>query len=187
MYANRLRRLSVNCQSSRDQFVCGIRNGNSLKKLLSQDKKFQECLNIAIADEAAGEESKDLTNTESVNYMKNKKKKTKQDVSDDQSVISLINILDWGITCGFCHKSSDTTKECFKKKNDEKRRRGVNFIMEMIKYLEISMPMFMVNAEEESNLQGPTHILNTSEDWSNSRWQEFNYGNWHRQWSYFVE
>ena len=73
MYANRLCRLSVNCQldsflnlALRDQFVCGIRNRNSLKKLLSQDKTFQECLIIAIVDEAADKESKGLTNTESV-------------------------------------------------------------------------------------------------------------------------
>lgn len=50
-----------------DQFVCGIRNGNSLKKLLSQDKDW--CLfNIAIADEASEKESKSLNSYDSINY-----------------------------------------------------------------------------------------------------------------------
>ena len=51
VFANRLRRLSTNCKldlflqrALRDLFVCGIRNGNSVKKLLSQDKEFGDCL-----------------------------------------------------------------------------------------------------------------------------------------------
>ena len=79
VFANRLRRLAVNCKfdfflsrALRDQFVCGIRNPGSLKKLLSQDKGFEDCLNIAIADEAAEKESRDLGNFESVNFTKNK-------------------------------------------------------------------------------------------------------------------
>ena len=47
MYANRLRRLAVNCQfdrflqrALRDQFVRGIRNGNSLKKTTVTGQKF---------------------------------------------------------------------------------------------------------------------------------------------------
>ena len=60
--------MAVNCKfdlflqrALRDQFVCGIRNGNTLKKLLSQDKTFDDCLNIAIADERAEKESKGLS------------------------------------------------------------------------------------------------------------------------------
>ena len=55
MNANRLHRLSANCQFNSFFDTCikkEIRNGNLSKKLLSQDKKFQECLNIAIVDEA---------------------------------------------------------------------------------------------------------------------------------------
>ena len=66
MYANRLRRLSANCHYEqflsrvlRDQFVCGIRNTNTLK-LLSQDLTFKECLDKALADKAADKESRDL-------------------------------------------------------------------------------------------------------------------------------
>jgi hypothetical protein len=174
MYANRLRRLSVNCQyegflqrALRDQFVCGIRNNNSLKKLLSQDKNFDECLNIAIADEAADKESKSLTSSESVYYLKNKKKGNRPKCfrcGSESHFADKCSLKDSGMTCGYCHKSNHSTKECFKKKNDEKRRRGVNFIdedeQEMIKNLEISVPMFKVSAEEEKDLQGPTHVIN---------------------------
>ena len=44
-------------RSLRDQFVCGIRNSATRKKLLSEDRTFQEALKVAISDEAAAKET----------------------------------------------------------------------------------------------------------------------------------
>ena len=52
---------------------------------------------------------------------------------------------------------SRTIQQCFKKKEGEKRIRDVNFIEEdeeMIKDLEISVPIFMVKAERKENHKG---------------------------------
>ena len=75
-------RLAVNCKFDlflqrvlHDQFVCSIKNLNSLKKLLSQDKTFDECLNVAIVDEAADKESRGFRGNfrdESVHLVKGK-------------------------------------------------------------------------------------------------------------------
>ena len=55
-----VRHLAVTCnfgeflkRSLPDQFVCGIRNPATRKKLLSEDRTFQEPLQVAIADEIA--------------------------------------------------------------------------------------------------------------------------------------
>ena len=37
-------------RSFRDQFVCGIRNPATRKKLLSEDRTFQQAMEVAIAD-----------------------------------------------------------------------------------------------------------------------------------------
>lgn len=64
VYSARLRHLASTCnfgeflnRSLRDQFVCGIRYPATRKKLLSQDRTFQEALQVAIADEIAAKES----------------------------------------------------------------------------------------------------------------------------------
>ena len=44
-------------RSLRDQFVCGIRNPATRKKLLSEDRTFQEALQVAITDEIAAKET----------------------------------------------------------------------------------------------------------------------------------
>ena len=63
-YSARLRHLASTCnfgeflnRSLRDQFVCGIRNQATRKKLLSEDRDFQQALKVAIADETAGKET----------------------------------------------------------------------------------------------------------------------------------
>ena len=64
MYSARLRHLASSCnfgeflnRSLRDQFVCGIRNSATCKKLLSEDLTFQQAMQVAIADEIAAKES----------------------------------------------------------------------------------------------------------------------------------
>ena len=40
-------------RSLRDQFICGIRNSATWKKLLNEDRTFQDVLKVAISDEVA--------------------------------------------------------------------------------------------------------------------------------------
>ena len=63
-YSNCLRHLVSTCnfreflsRSFQDQFVCGIRNPATSKKLLSEDRIFKQPLEVAIADEIAAKES----------------------------------------------------------------------------------------------------------------------------------
>ena len=64
VYNARLRHLAATCnfgeflnRSLRNQFVCRIRNPATQKKLLSEDRTFQEALQVAIADEIAAKET----------------------------------------------------------------------------------------------------------------------------------
>ena len=64
VYSARLRHLASTCnfgeflsRSLRDQFVCGIRNPATRKKLLSEDRTFQKALQVAVADEIAAKET----------------------------------------------------------------------------------------------------------------------------------
>ena len=76
VYSARLRHLASTCNFGeflnrclRDQFVCGIRNPATRKKLLSEDRTFQQALEAAIADEIAAKESVQVQQqlTQSVN------------------------------------------------------------------------------------------------------------------------
>ena len=63
-YSARLRHLAADCnfgafleRSLRDQFISGIYNSSTRKKLLNEDRTFQDALKVAIADEAARKET----------------------------------------------------------------------------------------------------------------------------------
>ena len=63
-YSARLRHYAATCdfgqflnRSLRDQFICGIRNSATRKKLLNEDRTFQDVLKVAIADEVASKET----------------------------------------------------------------------------------------------------------------------------------
>ncbi|CAB4000179.1 Retrovirus-related Pol poly from transposon [Paramuricea clavata] len=63
-YSARLRHYASTCdfgqflnRSLRDQFICGIRNSATRKKLLNEDRTFQDVLKVAIADEVASKET----------------------------------------------------------------------------------------------------------------------------------
>ena len=64
VYSAHLRHLASTCHFGeflncclRDLFVCGIRNPATRKKLLSEDRTFQQALEVAVADEIAVKES----------------------------------------------------------------------------------------------------------------------------------
>ena len=66
-YANKLKRLAVNCnfgtyltRALRDQFVGGVKSQATKKKLLTEDRTFEQALKVAPADELAEKESKQL-------------------------------------------------------------------------------------------------------------------------------
>ena len=57
-YANKLKRLAVHCnfgtyltRALRDQFVWGVRSRSTRKKLLSEDRTFDQAVKVAQADE----------------------------------------------------------------------------------------------------------------------------------------
>ncbi|PFX28231.1 Transposon Tf2-6 polyprotein [Stylophora pistillata] len=67
-YANKLKRFAVNCnfgtfltRASRDQFVGGVKSQTTKKKLLSEDRTFDQALKIAQADELAERGSRKLS------------------------------------------------------------------------------------------------------------------------------
>ena len=66
-YANKLKRLALNCnfgtyltRALRDQFVEGVKSQATKKKLLTEDRTFEQALKVAPADELAEKESKQL-------------------------------------------------------------------------------------------------------------------------------
>ena len=84
-YSARLRGNADNCgfgtflaRALRDQFVCGIRSKETQRKLLAENKTFDECIAVAIADEAAARESSAFhatdTTESSVHFVQKKKK-----------------------------------------------------------------------------------------------------------------
>ena len=74
-HVNKLKRLVVHCnfgpyltRALRDQFVGGVRSQTTKKKLLSEDRTFEQALGVARADVLAEKESKLLqTNTDQSN------------------------------------------------------------------------------------------------------------------------
>jgi hypothetical protein len=67
-YANRLRKMASTCnfgeylaRALRDQFVGGVRNAAIKKKLLAADRTFHDALAVAIADETAEGETKNIS------------------------------------------------------------------------------------------------------------------------------
>jgi transposase InsO family protein len=63
-FVARLRRMASTCnfgahldRAMRDQFISGVRHVPTQRKLLERDRNFDDCVKVAIADEAAGRET----------------------------------------------------------------------------------------------------------------------------------
>ena len=82
--------------------------------MLSQDRSFKECLNIASADAAEERETNGLTNS-SVNYMKNKKvSKGKLKCfccGSENHLARKYPIKSSGLTCSYCNKPNHLVRE----------------------------------------------------------------------------
>ena len=78
-YSARLRRMAATCnfgdnlnRALRDQFVAGVRNADTRRKLLGKDNSFDDVMKIALADEAAAKEVSHVgsSSVRSLNYVK---------------------------------------------------------------------------------------------------------------------
>ena len=87
--------------SLRDQFICGIRNSATRKKLLNEDRTFQDALKVAIADKVASKETLEVQNDakpgdESVHSMGNSRNLLNQQ-NRKPSLPSVLNILETSV------------------------------------------------------------------------------------------
>ncbi len=81
-YISKLRGLASTCnfgthlqRALRDQFVAGCANSETQQKLLQEERTFEACCKLALADEAAMREYKELHGSTSVNQLKSFSKK----------------------------------------------------------------------------------------------------------------
>ena len=150
-YANKLKRLAVNCnfgryltRALRDQFVGGVKSQATKKKLLSEDRTFEQALKVAQADELAEKESKQLQ----FNSNLSAKVQAVHSVPKKSSLTHPVNKQHVAITgkthakfcfrcgssqhladkcshstsvCNFCKKKGHIAKVCFKKKKEGSR------------------------------------------------------------------
>ena len=144
-YANKLKRLAVNCnfgpyltRALRDQFVGGVRSQTTKKKLLSEDRTFDQALKVAQADELAEKESKLLqgnSDTSSAGILpvnavhkKSFSAQESQRQTDPKSKMGGKQCFRCGSpqhladkcshvesTCNYCGKPGHLAKACFKK------------------------------------------------------------------------
>lgn len=156
-YANKLKRLAVHCdfgtfltRALRDQFVSGVRNIYTKKKLLSEDKTFEAALAIALADETAEKESKSLSGTFSsslntprdrsahyeqpVNFVKKRFHKYDKSKNTDSVCFrcGACHAAEFckhkNSTCHYCKKQGHIAKACFKKKSDHDSKKSTHVV-----------------------------------------------------------
>ncbi|XP_068707834.1 uncharacterized protein [Montipora foliosa] len=147
-YANKLKRLAVNCnfgtyltRALRDQFVGGVKSQATKKKLLSEDRTFEQALKVAQADEMAEKESKQLQSNSNLSakvqavHSVPKESSPAHPVNKQQSATTRKTHAKFCFRCGssqhlankcihntsvcnFCKKKGHIAKVCFKKKKE---------------------------------------------------------------------
>ena len=155
-YANKLKRLAVHCnfgtyltRALRDQFVGGVRSRSTRKKLLSEDRTFDQAVKVAQADELAEKESKELllsaerTETVQAHSISNKKNysfkggdankakpfeqgKTCFRCGSTQHLADKCSHT--YTTCNYCKKAGHLAKVCFKKKKADSNAKAHNIV-----------------------------------------------------------
>ena len=137
-YVSRLREAASTCnfgtflsRALRDQFVSGVSSRDTQLKLLQETKSFEECIKIAVAEEAASKECMTFKQgskvDDSVNFVKKKydqvqrdKKSVKCTRCEGNHYASKCPKL--SAICSYCNKKGHIPKTCFKKKHDEKSK-----------------------------------------------------------------
>ena len=110
-------------RSLRDQFVSGVSDSETQRKLLEVERDFDACIKIALSVEVASKESVSFKSSNDVNYVKQHHHKPKQnkypkpDSADKpkgktQDKTSEI--------CTYCQKKNHNAKNCFKRIREEK-------------------------------------------------------------------
>ena len=148
-YANKLKRLAVNCnfgtyltRALRDQFVGGLKSQATKKKLLSEDRTFEQALKVAQADELAEKECKQLQFNSNLRgkvqavHSVPKKSSLAHPVNKQLVAITVKTQAKFCFRCGssqyladkcshsisvcndFCKKNGHIAKVCFKKKKE---------------------------------------------------------------------
>ena len=129
-FVSRLREAASKCsygaflnRSLRDQFVSGVSDSETQRKLLEVERDFDACIKIALSVEVASKESVSFKSSNGVNYVKQHHHKPKQnkypkpDSADKpkgktQDKTSEI--------CTYCQKKNHNAKNCFKRIREEK-------------------------------------------------------------------
>ena len=129
-FVSRLREAASKCnygaflnRSLRDQFVSGVSDNETQRKLLEVERDFDACIKIALSVEVASKESVSFKSSNGVNYVKQHHHKPKQnkypkpDSADKpkgktQDKTSEI--------CTYCQKKNHNAKNCFKRIREEK-------------------------------------------------------------------
>ncbi|KAK3798940.1 hypothetical protein RRG08_035567 [Elysia crispata] len=145
-FASKVKRASAKCdfgthlpRALRDQFVIGVKNQATKKKLLSEDKTFEDCQKIAIADETADREAKCIENENLLATPVNKIYTNKSEPRKRQVLMpqhKQFNCYRCGSSqhgantckyiksiCHYCHKPGHLESVCFKKQRDEKQKK----------------------------------------------------------------
>ncbi|CAB4007683.1 Retrovirus-related Pol poly from transposon [Paramuricea clavata] len=133
----------------RDQFVGGVRSRSTRKKLLSEDRTFDQAVKVAQADELAEKESKEMllsaerTDTTQAHSISNKRKyhfkggdankakpfeqgKTCFRCGSTQHLADKCSHT--YTTCNYCKKAGHLAKVCFKKKKADSNAKAHNIV-----------------------------------------------------------
>ena len=125
-YVSRLREAASKCnygaflgRSLRDQFVSGVADVETQRKLLEVERDFDACIKIALSVEVASKESVSFKSSAGVNFVKHNKPKNKPDSAEKYKGKRQNKLSD---VCSYCHKKNHTAKICFKRIREEKSK-----------------------------------------------------------------
>ena len=129
-FVSRLREAASKCnygaflnRSLRDQFVSGVSDSETQRKLLEVERDFDACIKIALSVEVASKESVSFKSSNGVNYVKQHHHKPKQNKYPKPDSADKPNGKTQDKTseiCTYCQKKNHNAKNCFKRIREEK-------------------------------------------------------------------